>query len=98
MDVADRPGKLVPGLATAWEANPADRTKWVFRPRDGVSFHDGSPFNADAVIWNFEKVLNPQAPHFDNRQAAQVRPRLPSVASWRKPEAATAEGSTKAGG
>jgi peptide/nickel transport system substrate-binding protein len=30
MDVADRPGKLVPGLATSWEATPADRTKWVF--------------------------------------------------------------------
>ena len=69
MDVADRPGKLVPGLATAWEADPADRKKWIFRLRTGVKFHDGSDFNADAVIWNFEKVLNPQAPHFDNRQA-----------------------------
>lgn len=96
MDVADRPGKLVPGLATAWEADPADRTKWVFRLRPGVTFHDGSAFDADAVIWNFEKVLNPQAPHFDNRQAAQVRPRLPSVASWRKLDAMTVEVTTKA--
>jgi len=96
MDVADRPGKLVPGLATAWEADPADRKKWVFRLRPGVKFHDGSDFDADAVIWNFEKVLNPQAPHFDNRQAAQVRPRLPSVASWRKVDAMTVEVTTKA--
>ncbi len=96
MDVADRPGKLVPGLATAWEATPSDRTKWVFRLRPGVSFHDGSAFDADAVVWNFEKVLNPQAPHFDNRQAAQVRPRLPSVASWRKLDAMTVEVTTRA--
>lgn len=95
MDVADRPGKLVPGLATAWEADPADRKKWVFRLRPGVKFHDGSDFNADAVIWNFEKVLNPQAPHFDNRQSAQVRPRLPSVASWRKVDAMTVEVTTR---
>src|SRR5438874_1348571 len=96
MDVAERPGKLVPGLATRWEADPADRKKWVFTLRPGVKFHDGSEFDADAVIWNFEKVLNPQAPHFDNRQAAQVRPRLPSVAAWRKLDAMTVEVTTKA--
>ncbi|MBK1659375.1 ABC transporter substrate-binding protein [Paracraurococcus ruber] len=96
MDVADRPGKLVPGLATSWESDPADRRKWVFRLRQGVKFHDGSAFDADAVIWNFEKVLNNQAPHFDNRQAAQVRPRLPSVASWRKVDAMTVEVTTRA--
>lgn len=96
MDVADRPGKLVPGLATAWESDPADRKRWIFKLRAGVKFHDGSDFDADAVVWNFEKVLNPQAPHFDNRQAAQVRPRLPSVASWRKIDAMTVEVTTKA--
>jgi peptide/nickel transport system substrate-binding protein len=96
MDVADRPGKLVPGLATSWEATPGDRTKWVFMLRPGVTFHDGAPLNADAVIWNFEKVLNAQAPHFDNRQAAQVRPRLPSVASYRKLDDMTVEVTTKA--
>ena len=96
MDVADRPGKLVPGLATSWEADPADRRRWVFKLREGVRFHDGSAFDADAVVWNFEKVLNAQAPHFDNRQAAQVRPRLPSVASWRKLDAMTVEVTTKA--
>lgn len=95
MDVADRPGKLVPGLATSWESNPADRLKWVFRLREGVKFHDGSAFDADAVIWNFEKVLNNQAPHFDQRQSAQVRPRLPSVASYRKLDAMTVEVTTR---
>jgi hypothetical protein len=73
MDVAERPGKLMPGLATSWEATPSDRTKWVFRLRPGVTFHDGSAFNVDALIWNFEKVLNADAPHFESRQARRRR-------------------------
>ncbi|MFG1462394.1 ABC transporter substrate-binding protein [Xanthobacter sp. DSM 24535] len=84
LDVADRPGKMIPGLATSWEADPADRKNWIFKLREGVKFHDGSPFNADAVIWNLEKVMNTQAPQFDARQAAQVKPRLPSLASYKK--------------
>jgi peptide/nickel transport system substrate-binding protein len=96
LDVADRPGKLIPGLATSWETDPADRKNWFFKIREGVKFHDGSLLDADAVIWNFEKVLNTQAPHFDSRQAAQVKPRLPSVASWKKLDAMTVQVTTKA--
>lgn len=95
MDVADRPGKLVPGLATDWKVDPADQTKWLFTLREGVKFHDGSVFDADAVIWNLDKVLNEQAPHYDKRQSAQVKPRLPSVASYRKVDAKTVEITTK---
>ena len=36
------------------------------------------PFNADAVIWNFDKIFNKDCPQFDTRQSVQVRPRLPS--------------------
>ena len=96
LDISDRPGKLVPGLATHWESDPADRRNWVFHLRPGVPFHDGSTFGAAAVVWNFDKVLNPQAPHFDNRQAAQVRPRLPSVASWKALDDMTVQVTTKA--
>ncbi len=95
MNVAERPGKLVPGLATSWTVDAADKTKWRFALRPGVKFHDGSAFNADAVIWNFAKVLDEKAPHFDRRQAAQVRPRLPSVASYRKIDDMTVEVATK---
>src|SRR6266851_3319080 len=79
MNVADRPGKLIPGLATEWKVDAADPKKWVFVLRRDVKFHDGGAFNADAVIWNFDKVLNDKAPHYDKRQSAQVKPRLPSV-------------------
>ena len=95
MDVAERPGKLVPGLATEWKVDANDKKKWLFTLRRGVKFHDGSDFNADAVIWNFDKVLNDKAPHFDKRQSAQVRTRLPSVASYAKVDDFTVEITTK---
>lgn len=44
---------LVPGLATEWEISP---TEARFTLREGVTFHDGTPFNADAVKWNIEKA------------------------------------------
>jgi peptide/nickel transport system substrate-binding protein len=96
LDISNRPGKLIPGLATSWESDPADRRHWVFHLREGVAFHDGSLLDADAVVWNFDKVLNAESPHFDNRQAAQVRPRLPSVASWSKLGPMTVQVTTKA--
>jgi peptide/nickel transport system substrate-binding protein len=95
MDIAERPGKLIPGLATEWSVDPADQKKWRFKLRAGVKFHDGSAFNADAVVWNLDKVLDEKAPHFDKRQAAQVRTRLPSVASWKKLDDMTVEITTK---
>ena len=96
MDVSDRPGKLIPGLATEWKVDPADKTKWRFTLRQGVKFHDGSDFNADAVVWNLDKVLNEKAPQFDKRQSAQVKTRLPSVASYAKIDDNTVEITTKA--
>src|SRR5947199_10460509 len=55
MDVADRPGKLVPGLATEWKVDDSDKTKWRFTLRTGVRFHDERGFNADGGISNFEQ-------------------------------------------
>jgi peptide/nickel transport system substrate-binding protein len=96
MDIADRPGKLIPGLATEWAVNEGDKTLWTFKLRPGVKFHDGSALDADAVVWNLEKVFNKDAPQFDQRQAAQVRPRLPSIASYKKIDDMTVEIKTKA--
>ena len=95
MDISDRPGKLIPGLATEWKVDDADKTLWTFKLRDGVKFHDGSAFNADAVVWNFDKVFDTKVPQFDQRQASQVRPRLPSVASYKKIDDMTIQVKTK---
>src|SRR6202007_1993294 len=95
MSVADKPGKLVPGLATEWKVDDADKKKWRLTLRKGVKFHDGSELNADAVIWNFDKVLTDKAPQSDKRQSAQVKTRLPSVAGYAKIDDFTVEITTK---
>ncbi len=88
---ADKPSGLVPGLATSWAVDANDRTKWTFRLRENVKFHDGSIFDANAVVWNLDKLLNQQAPQFDPRQSAQGRTRIPAVASYRAIDANTVE-------
>lgn len=45
-----------PALATAWEA--IDDTTWQFNLREGVTFHNGEPFNADTVVAWFERMQN----------------------------------------
>lgn len=94
-NVGNRPGKLVPGLATSWKVDSKDHKKWVFMLRKGVKFHDGSEFTADAVVWNLDKVLVDKSPQFDPKQSAQVRPRIPSIASYRKLDDYTVEITTK---
>src|SRR3978361_2292333 len=54
---ADKPSAMIPGLSTEWKVDDADKKKWTFKLRPGVIFHDGSPFNADAVAWNVGKGL-----------------------------------------
>ena len=80
---ASKPVTLISGLATGWTIDAKDKTRWTFTLRPGVKFHDGSPFNAQAVVWNLDKILNQQAEQFDPRQAAQGRTRIPSVASYK---------------
>jgi len=90
-NIGSRPGKLVPGLATEWKPDAKDNKKWLFTLRKGVKFHDGSDLSADAVVWNLDKVLNDKAPQFDAKQSAQVRSRIPSIASYRKVDDSTVE-------
>ena len=52
-------GVLEPELATAWEAN-ADATAWTFTLREGVTFHDGSTFDAADVAYTFAHILDPE--------------------------------------
>jgi peptide/nickel transport system substrate-binding protein len=76
---ADKPSVVIPGLSTEWQVDEADKTRWVFRLRPGVKFHDGSDFNADAVVWNVRKVLDREAPHYDPRQVGLTASRMPTL-------------------
>lgn len=46
-----------PALAESWKQESP--TSWIFKLRKGVKFHDGTPFNAAAVKFNFERLLDP---------------------------------------
>ena len=88
---ADKASVVIPGIATEWNVAPDDKTKWIFKLRPGVKFHDGSDFNADAVVWNVEKVLKQDALHFDPSQVGVTASRMPNLRSARKIDDMTVE-------
>jgi peptide/nickel transport system substrate-binding protein len=53
--------EIVPQLAESWEASD-DGLEWTFQLRQGVTFHDGEPFNAEAVCFNFDRWFNFSGP------------------------------------
>jgi ABC-type transport system substrate-binding protein len=52
---------LVPGLAEKWE-QAKDGMSWTFFLRKGVKFHDGTPFNAEAVKYFVDRMVGPEKP------------------------------------
>ncbi|SDU58841.1 ABC transporter substrate-binding protein [Amycolatopsis keratiniphila] len=57
--IMNKPGTadLEPGLAEKWEGSNEGKT-WTFTLKKGVKFHDGTPFNAEAVCFNFNRMFN----------------------------------------
>jgi peptide/nickel transport system substrate-binding protein len=55
---ADEKGEIQPCLATSWTTSD-DKLTWTFRLRQGVKFHDGTPFNAAAVKATFDRMRDP---------------------------------------
>ncbi|MBD1586195.1 ABC transporter substrate-binding protein [Pseudomonas typographi] len=64
---------LIPALAQHWEAS-ADFTTFTFDLRQGVRFHDGTPFDAEAVRFNVRRFTDKQFEHFDVQASASMRP------------------------
>ena len=54
----DASGAIIPWLATSWTTSP-DGLSWDFTLKDGVTFHDGTPFDAAAVRANVLQILDP---------------------------------------
>ena len=53
--------KIVPMLATSWTISPDGKT-YTFKLQQGVKFHDGTPFNAQAAQFNFDRMRDPKFP------------------------------------
>ncbi|MCU1656622.1 MAG: ABC-type transporter, periplasmic subunit, partial [Pseudonocardiales bacterium] len=82
--------KIIGGLATSWTSN-ATASVWTFHLRTGVTFTDGSPFNADAVMYNLDRYLKKSSPHFYPAAAAQAAISLGGIKSYKKTDANTVE-------
>jgi peptide/nickel transport system substrate-binding protein len=59
-------GTLVPGLAKSWDVQDGGKT-FVFHLRQDVKFQDGTPFNAAAVKFSFDRIVDPKYPSFTTR-------------------------------
>ncbi|MCW2540229.1 MAG: ABC-type transporter, periplasmic subunit [Frankiales bacterium] len=68
---------VVPGLAVSWTADSTAKT-WTFKLRPDVTFHDGTPWNADAAIFNFNRYLVKTSPDYYAAVAVQAAQSLPA--------------------
>jgi peptide/nickel transport system substrate-binding protein len=59
--LAAQPPSILPGLATSYTVTP-DATTWTFKLRPNVLFHDGTPWNADAAVYNIERMCDKSSP------------------------------------
>lgn len=69
----DNDGFLTGSLAESWET--PDEVTYIFHIRQGVTFHDGSPFTAEDVIFSFDRML-------DESTLSARRPELERMASY----------------
>ncbi|MBL6454777.1 ABC transporter substrate-binding protein [Belnapia sp. T6] len=66
----DAHARVTPDLAESWR--PVSDTVWEFKLRQGVTFHNGSPFTAEDVAFTFERV--PKVPNSPSSYAIYTRP------------------------
>ena len=68
-------GSVGPLIAESWESSDQQKN-WIFKIRDGVRFHDGTPLTIDDIIWTYKKIMA------DSK--SPVRPYLSQVTSIEK--------------
>ncbi|HEX3031048.1 MAG TPA: ABC transporter substrate-binding protein, partial [Bacillota bacterium] len=62
LEYEDDSTEVKPSLATEWE-NSKDGKEWTLKLKQGVKFHDGTPFNAEAVKFNFDRWRDEKNPY-----------------------------------
>jgi peptide/nickel transport system substrate-binding protein len=75
--------KIVPGLAESWTVSPDHKT-WTFKLRPGVTFQDGTSWNADAAVFGFDRLLNKKSPYYDEADAGLMGFYDSTIASYKK--------------
>ena len=78
---SDKAADIMPGLATSWTVDPANNKRWTYKLRQGVTFHDGCPWNADSAVWNFARVMDPKAPQYNTRHVGMIGYTTVNIAS-----------------
>ena len=63
---------IVPGLAETWSVSDDGRV-YTFNLRQGVTFHDGTPFNAEAAHFNFQRMTDENHPYYDPQAGSTAR-------------------------
>jgi peptide/nickel transport system substrate-binding protein len=59
--IRDMSGQIEPALATSWQVDEEDPNVWRFDLRQGVTFHDGSEFAADDVVFSLNRAMRPDS-------------------------------------
>ncbi|MCA0930788.1 ABC transporter substrate-binding protein [Ruegeria profundi] len=57
----DHSGALVPSLATEWAPSEDNPNIWVFKLREGVTFHDGAEFDSEDVVFSLDRARTPDS-------------------------------------
>jgi peptide/nickel transport system substrate-binding protein len=83
-----------PGLAESWDLAD-DKLTWTFHLRPGVKFHDGTGFDADAVIFNLDRITDKEFEYYDENMRAATVSYSANWASYRKVDDMTIEIVTK---
>ena len=60
--------EMRPALAESWTVSP-DQLVWTFHLRRGVTFHDGSPFTADDVVYSYRRIIDQELANADKLSA-----------------------------
>ena len=78
----NEPAPITSALATSWTVAPDHRT-WTFTLRKGVTFQDGTPFNAAAVIFNLDRYLKKGSPYYTAALGAAAQEYAGDITSYR---------------
>ncbi|MEO0388373.1 MAG: ABC transporter substrate-binding protein, partial [Pseudomonadota bacterium] len=59
--IRDMTGQIVPALATEWGPSESDPNTWIFKLREGVTFHDGAAFDSEDAVFSFNRAMTPDS-------------------------------------